>query len=112
VRIDGQRDQPIENVLLEEVDLTIDRWTMYPGGSFDNRPTAPGVAGLEPHDTPAFSIRNAKDVELRHCVARWGSNRQPYFSNALQASHVEGLKLVDFQGKAAFPERQPPTVID
>jgi polygalacturonase len=111
VRIDGQPGQPIENVLLEDIDITIDRWTMYPGGCFDNRPSAPGVEGLEPHDTPAFSIRNAKNVELRHCTARWGSNRQPYFSNALQATHVEDLRLVDFQGKAAFPERQRPTVI-
>jgi Glycosyl hydrolases family 28 len=111
VRIDGLRDQPIEDVLLENIDMTIDRWTMYPGGSFDNRPSAPGVEGLEPHDTPAFSIRNAKNAELRHCKARWGSNRQSYFSNALQANHVEGLKLVDFRGKAAFPDRQRPISI-
>ena len=111
VRIDGQPGQPIENVLLEDIDITIDRWTMYPGGCFDNRPSPPAVEGLEPHDTPAFSIRNAKNVELRHCTARWGNNRQPYFSNALQATHVEGLKLVGFKGKAAFPERQHPMVI-
>jgi polygalacturonase len=111
VRIDGQSGQPIENVLLEDIDITIDRWTMYPGGCFDNRPSAPGVESLEPHDTPAFSIRHAKNVELRHCTARWGSNRQAYFSNALQATHVEDLKLVDFKGEAAFPKRQPPTVI-
>jgi hypothetical protein len=106
VRIDGQRDQPIEGVLLENVDMTIDKWTMYPAGFFDNRPTMAGVEGLEAHDTPVFSIRHAKDVELRHCTARWGRERQPYFSNALQAQDVAGLKIVGFAGKAAFPERQ------
>jgi hypothetical protein len=106
VRIDGQREQPIENVLLENVDIMIDKWTTYPGAHFDNRPTMAGVEGLEPHDTPVFSVRHAKNVELRHCTARWGRDRQTYFSNALQTEDVTGLKLVDFQGQAAFPERQ------
>jgi hypothetical protein len=106
VRIDGQRDQPIEGVLLENVDMTVAKWTMYPGGHFDNRPTIPGVEGLEPHDTPVFSVRHARNVELRHCTARWGKERQPYFSNALQTEDVTGLKLIAFQGQAAFPERQ------
>jgi hypothetical protein len=107
VRIDGQHGQPVEGVSLENVDITVDRWTRYPGGCFDNRPTMPGVEGLEPHDTPVFSIRHAKNVELLRCTARWGQERQPYFSNALQTEDVAGLKLVDFHGNAAFPERQP-----
>ena len=110
VRIDGQRDQPIEDVLLENVAMTIDRWTMYPGGHFDNRPTMGGVEGLESHDTPVFSVRHAKNVELRHCTARWGKERQPYFSNALQVEDVAGLKLTEFKGDAAFPGRQPAIV--
>ena len=106
IRIDGQKSQPIEGVILENIDMKIDRWTLYPGGYFDNRPVKPGDVGLEKHDTPVFSLRNAKDVTVTNCTARWGSNRQPYFSNALQAKHVAGLKLEHFTGKAAFPERQ------
>jgi len=106
VRIDGQPDQPIEGVLLENIDMTIDKWTFYPGAHFDNRPTMPGVEGLEEHDTPVFSIRNANDVTIKDCVARWGSNRQPYFSNVLQAEHVRGLKIEGLSGAAAFPATQ------
>jgi len=102
-RIDGQKDQPIEDVLLENVDITIDRWTDWPGGHFDNRPTPPAMEGLEVHGTPVFSLRNARNVTVKGCTARWGSHRQDYFTHALQAEHVAGLKIEHFRGEAADP---------
>jgi hypothetical protein len=111
VRINGSKDNPIENVLLENVAITIDRWTAYPGGMFDNRPTAPGVAGLEPHATPVYSIRNARHVVLRDCRARWGDNRQDYFSHALEAENAVNLELTRFSGEAAHPEREQAVVV-
>jgi hypothetical protein len=111
IRIDGQKGQPIEGVLLEDIDMTIDKWTAFPGAQFDNRPTGPGVEGLEPHDTPVFSLRHLKDVTLRRCNTHWGRNRQPYFANALQAEDVQGLKLESFHGEAAFPATQKAVLI-
>jgi len=110
VRVDGQKDQPIEGVLLEDIDIKIGKWTGYPGGMFDNRPTLPGVEGLEPHDTPVYSLRHLKDVTVRNCKASWGDDRQPYFANALQAEDIANLKLEGFTGEAAFPDRQKPIV--
>jgi hypothetical protein len=111
VRIDGQKHQLIDRVLLENVVITIDRWTKYPGAMFDNRPTASGVPGLEPHPTPAYSIRNASRVELRDCIARWGANRQDYWSHALEAENAPALTLDRFQGNAAHPDRDKPVSI-
>jgi hypothetical protein len=111
VRIDGSKDNPIENVLLDNVDITIDRWTKYPGGKFDNRPTPPSVLGLEPHATPVYSVRNAKHVVLRDCTARWGTNMQDYFGSALEAENVTGLALTRFNGEAAHPERDEAIVV-
>ncbi len=111
VRIEGTPDNLIEDVLLDSVKITIDKWTSYPGGKFDNRPTAAGVEGLEPHDTPAFSLRNAKNVVVKNCQAHWGSNRQEYFGPALEAENVQGLKLEGFAGEAAWPAREKAVVI-
>jgi hypothetical protein len=111
VRIDGQKDQPIEDVLLEKIDITIDKWTEYPGGKFDNRPTGPQMEGLEVHDTPAISIRHANKVLVKDCTARWGDHPEKYWSNALQASDVQGLKLENFNGEAAFPDAQKAVVV-
>lgn len=111
VRIDGSKDNPVQNVLLENIDITVDKWTGFPGGRFDNRPTAAGVEGLEAHDTPVFSIRNAQHVQMRHCKAQWGANRQSYFGPALEAENVQDLQLHHFEGKAAFPDRQRAVII-
>ena len=111
IRIDGGAAHPIEDVQLKDVAMTIDRWTKWPGDAFDNRPTAPGVPGLEPHTTPAFFIRNCSHVSLDHCTAHWGRNRQTYFSNALEVQQSQGVGITSFSGKAAFPERDPAILI-
>jgi hypothetical protein len=111
-RVDAHPDMPIKDLLLENCDVTIDRWTQYPGAAFDNRPTQandpmlePG--GLEKHDTPAFFLRNVQGATVRNCTARWGLHTQPYFSYALEAHNVSGLKLDHFSGKAAHPGVRP-----
>ena len=111
VRIDGTADNPVQNVLLEDIDMTIDRWTEFPGGRFDNRPTPAGVEGLEPHDTPVYSIRNAEDVLMRNCKARWGTARQAYFGPALEVENVKDFKNVGFEGEASDPARFKAVVI-
>jgi polygalacturonase len=103
VRIDGSPANLIEDVVLDNIDITIDKWTAYPGGKFDNRPTMPGVAGLEPHDTPVFSIRNASRVQMSNCKASWGAMRQPSWGPALEIENVKEMKLVNFEGEASDP---------
>jgi polygalacturonase len=110
IRIDGTQDNPVRDVLLEDIDMTVDSWTKFPGGFFDNRPTGPSVAGLEPHRTPVYFLRNAENVTLRNCKAHWGANRQKDFSFALEAVGVKNLRLEHFEGTAAFPDRDPAIV--
>jgi polygalacturonase len=111
IRIDGMAGKPIENVLLENIDMTIDKWTMYPGAHFDNRPTPPNVEGLEPHDTPVFFLRNAENVHLKNCHGRWGNNLQPYFSHLLEAQNVKRLSSDGLHGEAAHPSSQSRIVV-
>jgi Glycosyl hydrolases family 28 len=107
-RIDAHPEMPVKNVLLEDCSVTIDRWTQYPGGMFDNRPTRTDdpmqePSGLEKHDTPAFFLRNVQGAVLRNCSAAWGLHHSDSFSYALEAQHVTGLKLENFKGKSARP---------
>jgi Glycosyl hydrolases family 28 len=105
-RVDAHPDMPIEDVLLDSCDVTIDRWTQYPGGRFDNRPTQADdpmhePRGLEKHDTPVFFLRNVRGAVVRNCKARWGLRQANYFSYALEAENVSGLKIEHFTGTAA-----------
>jgi polygalacturonase len=85
VRVDGSPDHLIEDVLLENIDITIDQWTAYPGGKFDNR--------------------NASRVMMKDCRAKWGKTRQPYWGPALEVENVKDFQLVGFEGKASDPTK-------
>jgi hypothetical protein len=89
---------------LDKVGVTLDRWTRYPGGGWDNRPTKAGPA-LEPHGIPGFHVRYADEVSLTRCRLDWGEHRPDYFTHALEAHDVTGLAYPGFRGEAAHPER-------
>jgi polygalacturonase len=110
VRICGSADSRIHDVVLENVSITLNRWTKYPGGLFDNRPTK-AIPDIEPHGNPGFMIQNADHITLKHCRVGWGSNRPDYFTYALETESVTGLQLTDFAGPAAHPDRDQAIVI-
>jgi len=80
---------------MENVAVTLDRFTQYPGGLFDDRPTT-AYPGIEPHGNPGFSIRYADNVVLKHCSVKWGDKRPDYFTHALEAEAMTGLELTGF----------------
>jgi polygalacturonase len=104
VRVDGSAQSRIRNVTMEKVAVTLERWTKYKGGMFDNRPTK-AQADIEPHGTPGFCVRHADDVALRDCRVAWGGQAPDYFTHALEAEDVTGLTYPGFQGTAAHPGR-------
>jgi polygalacturonase len=104
-RISGCPESRISDVVFENVALVLDRWTKYPGGVWDNRPTS-AYAALEAHSTTGIHVRQADNVILRGCRVAWGQNRPDYFTHALEAQSVTGLSYTDFHGDAAHPDRQ------
>src|ERR1035438_235275 len=110
IRINGTPESRIANVTLDKVAVTFDRWTKYPGGVFDNRPTT-AYDGIEPHPTPGISVRYADGITLTDCSVAWGTNCPPTFTSALEAESVTGLTRTRFTGKAAHPERDEAIVI-
>jgi polygalacturonase len=110
VRVQGSKESRIRGVTLENVAVTLDRFTQYPGGLFDNRPTT-AYPAIEPHGNPGFSIRYADNVVVKHCSVKWGDKRPDYFTHALEAEAVTGLELTGFAGEAAHPERDADVVV-
>jgi polygalacturonase len=104
VRVSGSRECRIRDVTLENIAVTFDRWTRFPGAVFDNRPTT-AYPELEAHDTPGFSLRHADNVLVKDCRVAWGKNCPPSFRHALEAEDVTNLELTRFTGEAAHPER-------
>jgi hypothetical protein len=110
VRIDGTPQSRISRVSLENVDLTMDRWTPYPGHVFDNRPTT-ACEAVETHRTPAIHVRHADGVTVRDCKVGWGRTPPDYFTHALEAEQVSDLSITRLAGDAAHPQRDQAIVI-
>ena len=104
VRISGSPESRISDVAFDNVGVTLDRWTKYPGGLWDNRPTT-AYEGIEPHDNPGIHVRYADNVALKRCRIDWGKNLPDYFTHALAAHDVTGLTYPDFIGESAHPGR-------
>jgi hypothetical protein len=110
VRVSGSPASRIRGVSLENVAVTLDRWTPYAGGVFDNRPTT-AQPDIEPTGNPGFSIRYGDNISLKSCSVAWGSKRPDYYTHALEAQDVTELKLTRFEGEAAHPDRDPAILI-
>jgi hypothetical protein len=110
VRVSGCRESRISDVVFDNVAVTLDRWTHYRGGVWDNRPTTVYPA-IEEHATPGIHVRFADQVELRRCRVDWGANCPPEFTHALEAHDVTGLRFPEFIGSAAHPKRDPAIVV-
>jgi hypothetical protein len=104
IRVYGAAAGHVRDVRFENVSVTLDRWTKYSGGLFDNRPTKV-YEPIEAHGNPGFSLRYADNVTLNDCSVHWGANRPDYFTYALEVENVTGLRLTGFRGNAAHPDR-------
>jgi polygalacturonase len=117
VYIHGWKGNPVENIVLDNVMVTIDKKTQWPGGWYDPRPgnvfrtsgpkpTSPEEElnlskGLYRHKTVGIYCENASNVTMRDVQVKWGKNRPEYFGSALETHNVKGLVLDNFKGTAA-----------
>ncbi len=108
VGVNGSR---VRDVAFENVNLTMERWTKYRGGVWDNRPTS-AVAGIDERETtPAYGVQHADGVSWKNCRVAWGGGGVPeYFTHALEARDVTSLDYAGLNGGAAHPERDAAVV--
>lgn len=104
VRINGTNESRINNISFNNVDITMNRSTLFMGGLFDNRPTK-AYEGIEMHGNPGYYICFADNINLTGCSMHWGINIPDYYTHAIEAHDVTGLKIEKFTGEAAHPGR-------
>ena len=110
VRVNGTAESRISNVSFDNVNLTFERTTTYPGAVYDNRPTS-AYPDIEPHKTPAYNIRHADNVSLTNCSVAWAGTMPDYFTHAVEAEDVTKLTTANFKGDAAHPGRDAAMMI-
>lgn len=104
LRVEGLGGARVSDIVFDRLSLMIARHTRYPGAVFDNRPTSV-VEPLEPHLTPAISLRHADRVSFRSCTVRWGPNPPDTFTHLIEAVDAPGLDHAGLSGTSAHPGR-------
>jgi len=100
----GWQQDTLQDIVFERVRVELNKTSSIPAGKQDLRPFE-GGEGLPDYPTSGFLIRNAQGVTLRDCEVYWGENRPEAYHHALEAINVQGLKLENFRGESADPER-------
>lgn len=104
VYISGQAGNPVQEVVLENVRVEVDKQSKWEGGIYDRRPCI--GEGLERRDTAGIYCAHAQDVTVRNVKVVWGPNAPEYYGAALEAEKVTGFHLGNFKGKAAHPGKR------
>jgi polygalacturonase len=100
IRVNGTGQSRIANVRFKNVAVKFDRWTKYPGGVYDNRPTKI-LTPIEPHEADRFNLRCADNVSLENCSVDRAENYREHFQDSVCAEAVTALKLSNFRGDSA-----------
>lgn len=95
----------ISGVVLDGVRIELDRWSRWPAGEYDRRPTSNGPE-VYAHPTSGIHVDTASDVTLRSCEVVWAGS-DPEFAHAVEAVDVEDLVIENLRGTAARPELEP-----
>jgi len=95
----------ISGVVLDGVRIELDRWSRWPAGEYDRRPTSNGPE-VYAHPTSGIHIDTATDVTLRNCEVVW-AGADPAFAHAVEAVDVEDLVIENLRGTAARPDLEP-----
>lgn len=102
VYVAGETDK-ISDINFDRVYVTINKTTTIPGGVYDRRPS--NVEGLVKSLISGFYVENARAVTIQNSTINWGDSKPEYFGYAIQSKNTETLKINNFAGEAAFPEK-------
>lgn len=102
VYVSAESKDKISNIFFDNVDVTVNKTTVFPGGLYDRRPA--DVEGFVTGKTAGFYFDTAENITLRNCSVRWGDNKKPYFKEALYQNRVTGLMQSGFTGQDANPD--------
>lgn len=111
VYLRGWDTRPLEDIVLDNVRVEVGKTGGEPGGFYDGRPDGLFM-GIYTNRIAGIHAGHVRGLTLRNTQVVWGERREAYHGPALEAHHVKELKLEQFSGKAAHPDRTPDKIVD
>ncbi len=109
--LQGWSEQPIEDVVFDNVRLEIAKTSGEPGGFYDARPDGL-FRGIYTNTIAGIHGRHLKGLVLRDTRVVWGDRRADYYGPALDLRDVADLRRDTFSGKAAHPGKTPDQIVE
>jgi parallel beta-helix repeat protein len=109
----GSKESVLENIELENVNLTIRRGALSDsyGGNIDLRPTNDISIGIFRRDLPAVLASNVQDLRVKDLRVQWGPHIPGYFTHALECTNFNGVSIEGLnQQGISTPEKKQPVV--
>jgi hypothetical protein len=115
--IAGSEDSPIEDLLLENVGITIAHASKWPGGIQDRRPCmSPDTAfsidpeldvGLVRHPTAGIFMEHTRAAVIRHTRVSWNGQARDHWGPAMESIDSKDTVLDNFEGVSGNPTKFP-----
>ncbi|PXV59949.1 glycosyl hydrolase family 28 [Dysgonomonas alginatilytica] len=109
IYVSAESADKISDVYFDQVDLFVNKTTSHNGGIYDRRPSE--VEGMVKGSTSGFYFDKATNITIRNSSVRWGDNKPDYFSHALESYEVTNLKVFNFEGEAAFRNKEKQRIV-
>lgn len=108
VLVHGTKDNPIENIHFENVQVTLNKTSKWDCGLYDLRPAID--YGLKDSKNSCFYIKNATDVTIEKSTAGYENVCDDY-AHGLYAENVQGLDMIRFKCHSASEEYESIKII-
>lgn len=108
VLIHGTKDNPVEDVHFENVQVTLDKTSKWDCGLYDLRPAIDH--GLTDSKNSCFYIKNAENITIEKSSAGYKNTCKDY-AHGLYAENVTGLDMLRFKCESASEEYESIKII-
>jgi polygalacturonase len=111
----GCAQQPLEDIVFDNVRLEVGKTGKVRGGFYDDRPVGmlPGgiFVGIYTNQIVGIHADYTSGLELRDTTVTWGT-KEDFYGAALESKHAEGLKLENFTGASAQPGKVADKILE
>ncbi|HTR43026.1 MAG TPA: glycosyl hydrolase family 28 protein [Pseudomonadales bacterium] len=115
VYLRGCAQQPLEDIVFDNVRIEVGKTGTVRGGFYDDRPmggasTDGQFAGIYTNQIAGIHADFTRGLVLRDTSVVWGE-KEDFYGAALEATHSEDLKLENFSGISAWPGKIPDKIL-
>lgn len=103
ILIYGDKESPITDVVLNNVDLTVTKgkFTDSYGGNIDLRPAYPVNFGIFKADNPGLFAYNIKGLTINNFRLNWEKDMPEFFTNGIEIVNFKDVDIINYRGKPA-----------